>query len=78
MRCCGWVERVTIRRRATLGKPKTIEERVGILEEGKKDCEKLQTERYKNMEKRVGRLEYLLFIVLATGIASLLSIWLKK
>lgn len=50
-----------------MGKPPTIEERVGILEALNKD-----------VMKRVARLEYVLFGVLATGLATLLSVWLKK
>lgn len=50
-----------------MGKAKTIEERVGILEVLQKDA-----------MKRIGRLEYFLFGTLVTGLATLLSVWLKK
>ena len=46
---------------------KTVEERVGILEA-----------QYKIMEKRVARMEYWLFGLLATGLMTLASIWIKK
>lgn len=57
---------------------KTIEERVGINEQAREDCQKNYDGRFKAMEKRVSRLEYLLFGILATGLATLLSVWLKK
>lgn len=50
-----------------MGKPKTIAERVGILEALNKD-----------VMKRVGRLEYLLFSALVLSLATLLSVWFKK
>jgi len=34
-----------------MGKPKTVEERVGILEQGKEDCQKLQAERYNGLKE---------------------------
>ena len=61
-----------------MGLPKTVEERVGILEQAQKDCAKLQKERNEGMEKRVARLEYLIFSALATGLATLISVWIKK
>ena len=50
-----------------MGKPPTTEERVGILEVLNKDG-----------MKRIARLEYFVFGALATGVATLLSVWLKK
>ena len=46
---------------------KAVEERVGIVEA-----------QYEIMERRVGRIEYVLFGLLATAIATLVSIWIKK
>lgn len=40
-----------------MGKSKTIEERMAALEEGKKNCQDLQSERHEDMERRVGNME---------------------
>ena len=40
-----------------MAKPPTIEERVGKLEQGKEDCQKLQAERHESMDKRMGNME---------------------
>jgi hypothetical protein len=57
-----------------MGKPPTIEERVGILERSDQDCKLLQTERYNNMDKRLSVMEawkdklLLLAIVILLGV----------
>lgn len=61
----------------TLAPDKTVEERMGILEQSHRDCKKLQEERNKDMKKRVGRLEYLLLAGLLTSLITLASVWIK-
>jgi hypothetical protein len=56
-----------------MGKQQTIEERVGILEQGKEDCQFQQTERYKEMMKRVERLENKLTGALGIGVILILT-----
>jgi hypothetical protein len=63
-----------------MGKPKTIEERVGILEQGKTDCQELQLERYEGMDKRMANIEawkdrvVLLIIVTLLGVLGNLAL----
>lgn len=54
--------------------PKTIEERVGILEKGEEDCQGKQDERYKGMMKRIERIENKLVGALGIGIVVILGL----
>jgi len=57
-----------------MGKPKTIDERVAVLEEGKSNCENLQSERHEQMERRVGNMEAWKDKIVLLIIATLLGV----
>lgn len=56
-----------------MGAPKTVEERVGILEKGEVDCQGRQKERYEEVMYRVKRLENKLTGALGIGIILILT-----
>ena len=54
--------------------PKTVEERLGIVEEGRKDCMKIQDERHTETMDRMKRIEGWYVWILGLGAVTLLAV----
>lgn len=57
-----------------MGPDKTIEERVGVVEQAREDCQATQAERYKEAMKRIERIENKMIGALGIGVILILGV----